>query len=472
MTRLNHVLSRRWFGVVLFVVFMLIWALLTKVHTHSWQEESRMATVQTLVEQGTFIIDHTEFNRTGDKVFINEHFYSDKTPLLSVAAAGAYSILHNVFGLTLDPTICVPAKDAAACRAFTPTGTRFTAFYWLTLIFIGGSASLLVVLFWWAMLQAGASGTLATALAAALGLASPLAPYSIVFAGHVPAALCLFAGFMLLITTFGLEACPFPPPRGGKPPGVGGLEDTHDAAPAKASTPDKRQSGWRYFWAGMLISLSANIDLTLAIFIVAFGLWVLLTRWRQLLPYALGAMLPFALSAAINYWAAGTIMPLYFDPKAYDFVGTVLNPTVGGTNGFYSLEFGLRYTYDMFVGQRGLFSFTPMLIFAFVGIGVAIKQRQHRWLALTVLPGSLVFAAYLILRTDNFGGLAWGTRWFVPLVPLWWYFSHDAYCVLRNKPRAALIWRALFWIAVFLSFLTAAQGLQDAWREAVPLIRL
>jgi predicted nucleic-acid-binding protein len=96
MTRLNAVLSRRWFGVILFVVFMLIWTLLTKVHTHSWQEESRMATVQTLVEQGTFIIDHTEFNRTGDKVFLNEHFYSDKTPLLSVAAAGAYSILHDL----------------------------------------------------------------------------------------------------------------------------------------------------------------------------------------------------------------------------------------------------------------------------------------------------------------------------------------------------------------------------------------
>ncbi len=91
MKRLNDLLALRWFGVLLFVAFMLLWALLTKVHTHSWQEESRMATVQTLVEQGTFIIDHTEFNRTGDKVFINEHFYSDKTPVLSVAAAGVYA---------------------------------------------------------------------------------------------------------------------------------------------------------------------------------------------------------------------------------------------------------------------------------------------------------------------------------------------------------------------------------------------
>jgi hypothetical protein len=437
MKRLDAFLARRWFGVILFIAFFLVWILLTKVDTHSWQEESRMATVQTLVEQGTFIIDHTEFNRTGDKVFINEHFYSDKTPLLSVAAAGAYAILHNTFGLTLDSTICVPAEDIAACRAFTPTGTRFTAFYWLTLIFVGGSAALLVVLFWYAMLGAGASGTLATALAIALGLASPIAPYSIVFAGHVPAALCLFVGFYLLI---------------------------------KAATLVR--NGWLLFWAGFLISLSANIDLTLAIFIAMFGLWVLFTQWRKLPPYILGAIVPFAISAAINYWAAGTIVPLYFDPKAYDFVGTVLNTTVGGTNGFYSLDFGLHYTYDMFVGQRGVFSFTPMLLFAFVGMAVAFRQRRQRSLIVTLLLGSLIFAAYLILRTDNFGGLAWGTRWFVPLVPLWWYFARDAYGVMRDQPRASRVWRTLFWLAVILSFWTAAQGLQDAWHEAVPLIRL
>ncbi len=450
MTRVNEIMARPWFGVVLFMAFMLFWMLLTKVDTHSWQEESRMATVQTLVEQDTFVIDQTEFNRTGDKVFVGGHFYSDKTPILSVAAAGFYSVLHHVFGLTLDPAICVPDKDVAACRAYTPAGTRFTAFYWLTLILIGGSASLLVVLFWRAMLQAGAGGGLATALALALGLASPIAPYSIVFAGHVPAALCLFAGFMLLF-----------PLRRSLP---------QEDAPRNITAG----SGWRLFWAGFLISLSANIDLTLAVFIVAFGLWILFTRrpWRGLLAYLPGAALPFALSAAVNYWAAGTIMPLYFDPKAYDFVGTVLNTTVGGTNGFYSLDFGVRYAYDMFVGQRGLFSFTPMLIFAFVGMSVAFRHRQQRGLIAAVAGGSLVFAAYLILRTDNFGGVAWGTRWFVPLVPIWWYFGRDAYDVIRDKPRAAPVWRAVFWLAVFVSFLTATQGLHDAWREAVPLIRL
>jgi hypothetical protein len=112
-----------------------------------------------------------------------------------------------------------------------------------------------------------------------------------------------------------------------------------------------------------------------------------------------------------------------------------------------------------------------MLIFAFIGMFVAFKQRQQRGLILVVFGGSLVFAAYLILRTDNFGGLAWGTRWFVPLVPLWWFFAYDAYCAVRKR-RLARAGTVLFWGAVLISFLTAAQGLHDAWREAVPLIRL
>ena len=309
MTRLDTLLSRRATGAILFVAFLLLWAALAKAYTHSWQEESRLATVQALVEQGTFAIDHTEFSRTGDKVFVNGHFYSDKTPLLSVAAAGVYAVLHNVFGLTLDAAICVPDDDPSACRAFGPAGTRLTAFYWLTLIGTGAPSALLVALFWKAMRHLGASGRLATGLAVALGLASPIAPYSIVFAGHVPAALCLFAGFMLL----------------------GEHEGQFDRRDA--------------FGAGVLISLAANIDLTLAVFGVTLGAWLLIARRPFVLPFALGAAVPFALSAIVNYWAAGTIVPLYFDPQAYDFFGAVLNKTVGGTDGCYTLEFCLNYTY-------------------------------------------------------------------------------------------------------------------------------
>jgi hypothetical protein len=451
MINLNQILSRRSTGLILFVSFVLIWAALTKTDTHSWQEESRMATIQTIVEQNTFIIDHTEFNRTGDKVFVNGHFYSDKTPILSVAASGVYSILHNVFHLKLDPTICVPDEDVAACRVFNGKSFRFTAFYWLTLIFIGGSSALLVTLFWKVLLDVGVSGTLATAFALALGLASPIAPYSIVFAGHVPAALCLFAGFMLV---------------------------AQDVILRYENGPDNILSYKKIFFSGLLISLSANIDLTLAVFIVTFGLWVLIAQRKVFIAYIAGALVPFALSAAISFWAAGSIVPLYFDPKAYDFFGTVLNTTVGGTNGFYSLDFGLLYTYNLLIGARGLFAFTPMLIVSLIGWWFAIRDRALRLRGLTfaVIAGCLAFTLYLIFRTDNFGGEAWGTRWFVPLVPLMMYYAAVAYRrwqkVDSGVQIAYRIAHIAFWILVILSLLTALYGLHDAWKSIAPIVRL
>ncbi len=453
MNQLDRIFAHRSIGFLLLVVFIGVWALLTKVHTHSWQEESRMATVQTIVEQGTFIIDHTEFNRTGDKVFVNGHFYSDKTPILSVAAAGAYSILHNIFGLTLDPTICVPDEDIAACRAFTPAGTRFTAFYWLTLIFIGGSSALLIALFWKALIDLGVGGTLATALAIALGLASPIAPYSIVFAGHVPAALCLFAGFWLL------TQCP---------------SERRRRVEILSHTAARNDTNGRLFWAGLLISLSANIDLTLAIFVLVFGGWVLIVHRRKIVPYVLGVIVPIAVSALINTIGAGTIVPLYFDPKAYDFVGTVLNPTVGGTNGFYSLEFGTNYTYNILIGRRGFFAFTPMLMYTVVGLALVIRDRSKRLrgLSFAAALGSVLFAAYLILRTDNYGGEAWGTRWFVPLVPLLWFYAPIAYRAWPIANRTGVVWRVVFWLAVLISLATALLGIHDAWRDVPPIFRL
>ena len=196
------------------------------------------------------------------------------------------------------------------------------------------------------------------------------------------------------------------------------------------------------FWSGLLISLSANIDLTLALFVVTIGLWVLIAHRMKVIPFALGAVVPFAISGAINYWAAGTVVPLYFDPKAYDFFGTVLNPTVGGTNGFYSLEFGINYAYNLLVGERGFFAFTPVLIFGLIGAVVALRDKQRRGLTWAVLAGCALFAAYLIARTDNYGGEAWGARWFVPLVPLVWWYLRGAWSVVREN-RWRLVWYRL-----------------------------
>jgi len=431
MKKLDDLLARRPVGWVLFIIFLLLWAVLAKAYTtDSWQEDSRLATVQALVEQGTFIIDHTEFNRTGDKIFINGHFYSDKTPLFSVAAAGVYTILHRMLGLRLDTTICLPAQDSAACRAWGPDGLRLTAFYWLNLILVGVPSALLIALVWDALTRRPAGGLVATGLAVSLGLASPIGPYSIVLTSHLASALCLFAGFILL-----------------------------------ARSPGR----WRFFWAGLWLGLAANMDLLLTLFVATFGVWVVFARRAYLVSFGLGVLIPYAMSAITNYWVAGTLIPLYLDPGAYDFYGTVLHKAAGGTEGFYSLQFGLRYAYDLLIGRRGVFAYTPLLIYAVTGMWKLARHRQHAMsgLALAALAGCLAFTAYLIWRTDNFAGVAWGVRWFVPLTPLLWYLT----AVMFDKPHKPMWWLA-FVAAWIISAATVAPGLYNPWNDISPIFFL
>ena len=100
---------------------------------------------------------------------------------------------------------------------------------------------------------------------------------------------------------------------------------------------------------------------------------------------------------------------------------------------------------------------------------IALRDHRRRGLTLAVLIGCGLFAAYLIARTDNYGGEAWGARWFVPLTPLLWWYIRDAHGVLRNRSR---LWRMALAALILLSFLTALAGVQDAWRVVPPIVRL
>src|SRR3989338_8238197 len=65
---------------ILFVLLFLFYASLVKTDV-SWNDGSRFASVESMVERGTLAIDNSSFfNSTSDKIFYNGHFYSDKAP--------------------------------------------------------------------------------------------------------------------------------------------------------------------------------------------------------------------------------------------------------------------------------------------------------------------------------------------------------------------------------------------------------
>ena len=73
------------------IFFLIVIGIITtSPTTTSWNVDSRMATIQSLVEKHTFIIDESDFIKTGDKVFINGHFYSDKLPTPQIIGAIIY----------------------------------------------------------------------------------------------------------------------------------------------------------------------------------------------------------------------------------------------------------------------------------------------------------------------------------------------------------------------------------------------
>jgi len=84
------------------VCFFLLAALLTRHGPVSWNDSSRMATIDSLVERHTFAIDGSSI-QTGDKYRYDGKFYSDKPALLALVGAGVAFGL-KVVGISLAHT--------------------------------------------------------------------------------------------------------------------------------------------------------------------------------------------------------------------------------------------------------------------------------------------------------------------------------------------------------------------------------
>src|SRR5580700_12219150 len=108
------------------LVYLLVALPLVTTHAApgSWNAASRIATVQSLVESHTFVIDNSAFIGTGDKVFIAGHFYSDKPPIPSVLGAAVYwPLYHAGFGLHLGSSIPYYLVTLLTIRLFWVLGT-------------------------------------------------------------------------------------------------------------------------------------------------------------------------------------------------------------------------------------------------------------------------------------------------------------------------------------------------------------
>jgi hypothetical protein len=400
------------------LAFLLAMGALTKTKPESWNDIARVATIESLVERGTWAIDDSPWaDLTQDKVLLNGKFYSDKLPLLPFLHAGAYAVLHSLGG-SLAPN----------CES-----SRFCAYLWLTRISIGIPVALVIALFFDFARRQDIPLWLALIGALALGLGTMIFPYALVLTSHAIAGACLFFAFYILATR----------------------------------APEDRKT---LAAAGVLAALAASFDFPAAIIALgAAGIALVRARSRAIY-FLVGAAIPIAVTLLLDYQIAQTILPTYLIPEGYDYPGSAF-PAVFGGNAGYPDDYA-RYAFRMFLGGKGLFAYNPLLLFALIGAVMVALSRKHplRVEAFFAAASFVALSFYLALGTGNFGGTSYGERWFVPGIPILFAFIFFA------PPLNARAWKSAAWIlfapALALSIFSTLQGAQAPWQDWLPPLQM
>jgi hypothetical protein len=198
-----------------------------------------------------------------------------------------------------------------------------------------------------------------------------------------------------------------------------------------------RERSPQLFWIGLLLGFSYLIRPTNAIAVGFIGLYLLVNRPRQVWLYAVGvagALLPYIVQNWLTY---GNVFP----PYSYQLFERLATPGVFAE--------GLAGT--LVSPARGLFIFTPVLLFSLCGMYLRLQGRLQRDNLDLYLAG-ILFAHWVVISLFEDWGGAWsiGSRYFVDVLPLLAYFLIP---VLRSGVLSTRGWRYAFVATLVFSVL-------------------
>jgi len=389
----------RWSGASLILAAI---ALLTRGEIGmAGNEASRFAVVQAVGEQGVFSIEKTNF-RTVDKVFRDGHFYSDKPPALAWSLGMLWKIPHRLFGFSFEEDY------------------RWSV--WMVNFFLGSTASLLIYLWLFNALRRETRGPLL--LQWLLALAAPLngwlLAYSTVLNNHTPAAAAAL-GMTVALMKFRRRPTAAAAALAGTAAGIVGAMELPPGAFFGAAAV-----------AGVWFAAPRELRLRRAAVCAAAGLCIV------------------AGLTLLNFYAYGTPVPLYLAGKN------------GGTYAFpTSIEWEVvPYAVDTLMWTRGLFSYQPFLLLALPGIWLMRRSlRAPEWAALAASAATGVF---YLLATNEYGGAAYGFRYFIVFIPVLWFFASRLLLALwRRGSRSGR--RAAVFCSVFLILWGTVTGIVGSY---------
>ena len=385
---------------------MLVSLITINPRINGWNESSRMALTQSLVEQQSFSIDKSVFVDGGDKVFIEGHFYSDKPPIPSMLGALVYAPLYSA-GLTLD--------------------FGWNLSYYLIILFTVKAFWIASVLEFYRALQfTGIRKDQKNLVLLLYTLASLSFSWSATFNNHSLAGSSLMIAFL-----FYLQA----------------KHQSHKQA---------------LFWSGFFFGLAASMDIPTGVFLLGFGILIICRdRMRiQSLWFLAAALIPLSIHTVINYSIGGTLLPLQIIPEFFIFEGSVWDKStaLSGVR-LNSALFSLKYAFLCLFGPSGFVWYNPLLLLLIpVMIRIIRRGGPFKREALVILLGSFILMAYYFVSSSNFGGWSYSIRWFVPLLPLIGFFLHAVDLKGQTKWR-----KYILVVLITIAIPIAVIGLVNPW---------
>lgn len=178
-----------------------------------------------------------------------------------------------------------------------------------------------------------------------------------------------------------------------------------------------------------LIACNRPPDVLLAVPLALYGLhWAGRRAWWL----AAGAAVPLSLVLVYNVAVAGNLIGGYGIPERGNFFRFGLLAGVAGM---------------LFSPARGLFVFSPFLLFVPAAIRHGWRDRGARALTLAIGIGGLAQVLFYA-KADWRAGYSWGPRWLTDLLPLLVWLLPPGFAALRGLGRALFVLAAGAAIAV------------------------
>ena len=420
--------KRTYSTMVVFGVALALAAAVARPYAGGWNDGSRLATVECLVDQHSLVIDNSVFVNpsgspsdraapyasddllsttfgTGDKLFIDGHYYSDKSPVPALWMGFTYWIAQRSTGLVARERVDV------FCRL-------------LTIASSGVAYAVAVAALFLLLQEIGLSLGMACTVTASFGLST----MALTYAEHVNNHSLLLGVCALLMLEFS-RWC-------------------RQADTGQAGLP-------RLCWIGFLVGAGYAIDLGVGPpLIAATGLLVAYqSRSIVALMVLAAGMLPLlVLHHAVNFAVGGSLTPANANPAFFNWPGCSFN-SQNMTGGWHHSSIGnfLLYAASLLFGKRGLIGHNLPLFLLFPGAVYLARQRIRELplVGFALTFSTLTWVMYAVNSTNS-SGQCCSIRWFLPLLG-------PGYLVLALTVRDQPAWRPGFYILSFWGFVLGTQ---------------